>query len=58
MAPQSIPAGLLETEPEPLPLFETVSACVWSVKVAVTDLAASIVTCTSPCRSSLRPTSR
>jgi len=43
VAPQSIPAGELETEPEPVPDFVTVSACV-TVNVAVTDWSALIVT--------------
>jgi len=43
VAPQSIPAGELETEPEPVPDFVTVSVCV-TVKVAVTDRSALIVT--------------
>jgi len=45
VAPQSIPAGELETEPEPEPVFETVNVCVGTVlNVAVTDRAWLIVT--------------
>ena len=36
-APQLIPAGALVTDPEPDPAFVTVSVCVISVNVAVTD---------------------
>src|SRR6195952_3577163 len=39
VAPQSIPAGLLVTEPLPVPPFATVSCTGRSVNVAVTDLA-------------------
>jgi hypothetical protein len=48
VSPQSIPAGELETLPEPLPLLDTVKSCVCSLKVAVTDLAAFIVTVHPP----------
>ncbi len=41
--PQSIPAGELETEPEPVPA-RTTSSGVTCVNVAVTDVAAFIVT--------------
>ena len=44
MAPQVIPAGLELTDPEPFPLFEMDSVGVFSVKVAFTDRAWSIVT--------------
>jgi hypothetical protein len=44
VAPQVIPAGLDETEPVPVPLFDTVRFSVFSVKVAVTEAAAFIVT--------------
>jgi hypothetical protein len=37
VAPQLIPAGALVTDPEPDPAFVTVSVCVISVNVAVTD---------------------
>src|SRR5947209_1105928 len=39
-----MPAGLLVTDPVPLPSVDTDSVCLSSVNVAVTDLAASIVT--------------
>jgi hypothetical protein len=44
VAPQVIPAGLEPTEPEPFPDFEMDSVGVFSVKVAFTDRAWSIVT--------------
>ena len=47
VAPQLMPAGLLETVPVPDPVFVMLSANVGSgfvLKVAVTDFAASIVT--------------
>ena len=47
VAPQSIPAGLLETEPVPVPFLVMVSANVVGairLNVAVTDFTASIVT--------------
>src|SRR6266545_3810206 len=43
-APQLIPAGELDTVPEPEPVFVTVRVCVVNVNVAVTDCAAVIVT--------------
>jgi hypothetical protein len=48
VAPQVIPAGLLVTVPVPVPLFATVRVKFWSVKVAVTLLAASMVTAHAP----------
>jgi len=42
--PQLMPAGLEETVPEPVPALLTVSAKVWSVKVAVTLRAAFMAT--------------
>jgi hypothetical protein len=42
--PQSIPGGLLVTEPEPAPVLDTLRARLTSVKVAVTLLAALIDT--------------
>ena len=47
VAPQLMPAGVLVTEPEPVPAFVTVSVCV-AVKVAVTDWSALIVTMQVP----------
>ena len=44
VVPQLIPVGLLVTVPVPVPVFDTVRAYVFSVNVAVTDLAALIVT--------------
>jgi hypothetical protein len=45
VGPQSIPVGLDDTEPVPVPLLETFSCCCgWLLKVAVTACAASIVT--------------
>ena len=46
--PQSIPAGLEVTEPVPVPLLVTVKAQLTSVKVAVTDCAAFMVTVQVP----------
>ena len=43
-----IPDGELVTVPDPLPAFVTVKAYLLSVKVAVTDLAASMVTTQVP----------
>ena len=42
--PQSTPAGELETDPDPLPLFVTVSVLGWIEKVAVTFLTEVIAT--------------
>src|SRR3954471_23907386 len=39
VAPQLIPAGELETVPDPLPDFAMVRSRVWSVNVAVTERA-------------------
>jgi len=44
VAPQAIPAGLEDTEPDPLPLLETFTLNVCKVKVAVTEVAAVIET--------------
>jgi len=44
VAPQSIPAGEEATVPVPVPAFETERVNVCGMKLAVTDLAASIVT--------------
>src|SRR3954454_8974867 len=44
VAPQAMPAGELVTVPLPSPFLTTVSGRVWRSKVAVTDLAAPIVT--------------
>src|SRR4051812_50075912 len=43
-----MPAGLELTDPEPVPSFVTFSVSVLSVKVAVTECTASIVTMQSP----------
>ena len=43
-----MPAGLELTDPEPVPSFDTSSAQVFSVNVAVTERAALIVTTQSP----------
>ena len=48
VAPQVIPAGLELTDPDPFPLFETVSVSVISVNWAVTDVAAVIDTTQVP----------
>ena len=48
MAPQLIPLGEEVTVPDPVPAFDTVRAYLLSVKVAVTDLAASMVTTQVP----------
>src|SRR6478736_4834842 len=48
VAPQVIPAGLELTEPDPVPDFETFRVSVFTVKVAVTEWAASIVTMQVP----------
>ena len=42
--PQAMPVGLLVTVPPPVPAFVTVKEYCFSVKVAVTDFAALIVT--------------
>ena len=44
MAPQEMPAGALMTVPLPVPTLLTVSAKVWTVKVAVTERAALMLT--------------
>jgi hypothetical protein len=44
LAPQAMPAGLLATEPLPVPVFATVRCTGRSVNVAVTDRAALIAT--------------
>lgn len=44
VAPQSMPDGLLVTEPAPVPFFETETEICVATKVAVTDLAADMVT--------------
>ncbi len=45
VGPQSIPVGLEDTEPVPVPFLETFSCCCgWLLNVAVTACAASIVT--------------
>jgi hypothetical protein len=44
VAPQSMPAGLLATEPPPVPAFVTASCTGSKVNVAVTDFAALIAT--------------
>jgi len=43
-----MPAGSLVTVPLPVPVLDTVNAYVFSAKLAVTDLAASIVTMQAP----------
>jgi len=43
-----MPAGLLVTVPLPVPVLDTVNAYAFSAKLAVTDLAASIVTMQAP----------
>ena len=48
VAPQVIPAGALVTVPLPVPAAVTVSVKVWSVKVAVTVVAAETVTTHDP----------
>src|SRR5262245_23448860 len=48
IAPQSMPAGALVTEPVPLPAFVTVSAKDCNANVAVTEPAAFIVTVQAP----------
>jgi hypothetical protein len=48
VAPQLIPAGELVTVPLPVPAFTSVRAKLWVANVAVTDLAASIVTLQEP----------
>ena len=44
VAPQAMPAGLLVTEPFPVPALATVRWNVWAANVAVTDFAALIGT--------------
>jgi hypothetical protein len=45
VTPQSIPDGLEDTDPVPVPFFATTSCCCgWLLKFAVTVWAASIVT--------------
>ena len=44
MAPQLIPAGALVTVPLPVPALVSVNAKVWVVKVAVTVVAALMLT--------------
>lgn len=55
LPPQSIPVGLLVTEPPPLPLFDTVSTGI--MNVAVTYFGASVVTVQEdiPVQSPLQP---
>jgi hypothetical protein len=48
MLPQVIPAGVLTTEPEPVPLFAIVRLTGWSAKAAVTLVAALIETTHEP----------
>ncbi len=48
VAPQETPAGALVTVPIPAPALLTVSANVWAPKVAVTEVAALIVTVQVP----------
>src|SRR6266403_296346 len=48
VAPQEMPAGALVTVPLPAPVLLTVSAKLWSASVAVTDVAALIVTVQVP----------
>ena len=48
MAPQLIPAGALVTVPLPVPALLTVSAKVCGVKVAVTVVAALMLTVQAP----------
>src|SRR6266704_739182 len=55
VAPQVMPAGELVTVPLPVPALVTVSVKVWSVKVAVTVVAAETVTTHDPVPEQLPP---
>src|SRR5436309_509193 len=55
VVPQAMPAGALVTVPLPAPVLLTVSVKVWRAKVAVTEVAALIVTVQVPVPEQLPP---